>query len=286
MATDSTEFVYKIPGLSHGKRPGAHRSRNKGSGLMFASHARLFDHPDPRRIDFRASMQDSRGEWLVRRHYQRSSIVINAIVDVSASMQFGSQRSKLEVVADFLAALGISAYRAGDAVSLTAFDQTFRDDLFIPAQYSRAMTQTLSQRLRDCESRAGSMASVEAILNCIEQCAGNIVFLVSDFHWPLAFLEPVLEQLGGALVVPLVVWDPTEIEAPRQGRFVSLYDVESGQYSRMWLRDKIRRQWRRNVQRRRHEITAAFSRYDVRPFYLEGLFDAEALSEYFLEQVA
>lgn len=255
---------------------------------MFASHARLFDQPDPRRIDFRASMHNVHGEWLVRRQYQRSSIVIRVIVDVSASMHFGPQRSKLEVVADFLVALGLSAYRAGDAVSLTAFDQAFREDLFMPAQYSRAMISNLSQRLRHCERRPQSVANVEGILSCIEQSPtrGGIVFLVSDFHWPLSQLEPVLERLGGELVVPLVVWDPAETTAPQQGRFVSLYDAESGRYRRLWLRGKIRRQWHDNVQRRRTEIATRFGRYDIRPFHLEGRFDAEDLSEYFLEQVA
>lgn len=288
MAADNSEFVYKIPGISYGKRPGAHRSRNNGAGMMFASHARLFDQPDPRRIDFRASMHDVRGEWLVRRHYQRSSIAIRVIVDVSASMHFGSQRSKLVVVSDFLEALGMSAYRAGDAVSLMAFDQAFREDLFIPAQYSRAMTRNLSQRVRECERRPQSVANVEAILSCVDQSpsVGGIIFLVSDYHWPLAQLESVLERLGGALVAPLVVWDPAETEAPQQGRFVSLYDAESGRFSRLWLRSKIRQQWRDNVQRRRAEIAAVFGRYDIRPFYLEGHFDAEKLSEYFLEQVA
>lgn len=287
MSLENTEFVYRIPGVSSGKRPGSHFSLHSGSGLMFASHTRLFDHPDPRRIDFRASLNNVHGEWLVRSHYQRSVIGIRVIVDVSASMHFGAQRSKLDQVADFLGALGLSAYRAGDSVSLLAFDQAFREDLYVPAQFSRSMASNLSQRVRLCQRRGRAKASVAGLLACVERssAAHGIVFLVSDFHWSLDWLEPLMAHLGKELVVPIVVWDPAEVEAPRQGGFVSLYDAESGRYRRLWLREKIRQQWRDNMNKRRIEIKKIFGHYDIRPFYLEGRFDAEAMSKYFLEQV-
>ncbi len=60
---------------------------------------RLYDRPDPRRLDLRASLRNIQQEWLVRVNRQQTSIPVHAVVDVSASMSFGSRRSKLEVAA-------------------------------------------------------------------------------------------------------------------------------------------------------------------------------------------
>ena len=43
-----------------------------GAGLEFATHLRLFDRPDPRRLDLRASIANLRSEWLVRVNRQQA----------------------------------------------------------------------------------------------------------------------------------------------------------------------------------------------------------------------
>lgn len=288
MTVDAKEFVYKLPGLSAGSRPGAHRSRSRGAGMEFAAHARLFDQPDPRRIDLRASLSTIPREWLVRANYQRSSVAIKAIVDVSASMHFGPTRTKLDVAADFLDALGFSAYRCGDSVSLMAFDHAFRNDLFMPARFGRGIGIAMAEVISDCAEGYTQAGSGDGLAECVDRIAGTagLVFLVSDFHWSLDSLAPILDKLVNALVVPLVVWDKAEIEPPEQGRLLSVRDAESGLTSRLWLRKKTRQQWRDNVVRRRDEIAAAFAANDIRPFHLDNGFEAEHLSRYFLENVA
>ncbi|KAB7631796.1 MxaS protein, partial [Verminephrobacter sp. Larva24] len=48
------EFHYRLPARAGGFRPGSHLGRSLGPGQEFATHVRLFDNPDPRRIDLRA----------------------------------------------------------------------------------------------------------------------------------------------------------------------------------------------------------------------------------------
>src|SRR5690606_14686846 len=107
------EFHYRLPRRFSGQRPGSHPGSSLGAGQEFVSHANLHDRPDPRRLDLRASLRDLRGNWLVRVYRQRVSTPVYAVVDVSASMNFGSPRTKLQVAADFIEALGQSAFRAG-----------------------------------------------------------------------------------------------------------------------------------------------------------------------------
>ncbi len=288
MAASVKEFVYKLPGVFAGGRPGSHHSRSPGAGMTFAAHARLFDHPDPRRIDLRASLSDVRRDWLVRINRQRSSVTLKVIVDVSPSMHFGPAGAKLGVVADFLDALGFSAHRSGDSVGLMAFDHAFRDDLHMQARLGRGVGSAMAVAVRGCAARGSQAGSNHGFAECVERLAGTgeLVFLVSDFHWSLDYLAPILDELADINVVPLVVWDMAEIKPPAQGGLLSVRDAETGHPRNLWLSKKTRRQWRENVIRRRGEIAAVFGASGIRPFHVDGRFEAEKLSRYFLEQVA
>lgn len=223
-------------------------------------HGRLFDYPDPRRIDLRASVRAARSEWLVRVHLQRAAVPVQVLVDVSASMRFGTRRSKLQVAADFVEALGYSAFRVGDPLGMLAFDSAARDDLFMPPRSGRGIGNLLAGMLRESAgvdagtgadfaaaavsgNRSGNRSgdgsgignrngsgsgSVGALQRIASTLAGRqaLVFLVSDFHWPLTALPAVLDLLVHAYVVPIVVWDAAEIAPPAGGPLLAVRDAE------------------------------------------------------------
>jgi hypothetical protein len=260
----------------------------------------LFDRPDPRRLDLRASLRGLNEEWLVRVNRQRAGASVRALVDVSGSMMFGGARPKLHGVADFVEALGMSAFRVGDAVGMMGFDEGERTELFVPARVSRGMGSLMGTALREVcaggglgDGGAGGMRrsgtatarGVDGLEEAASRLAGQqgLVFLLSDFHWPLERLEIALDLLAHAGVVPVVVWDPAEIEPPTQNALASLRDAESGARRSLWLRPRLREEWRRGVERRREEIDSYFAGHAIRPFYMEGAFDADALSRYFFE---
>lgn len=276
------EFHYRLPRRFGGWRPGSHPGLSVGAGQEFVSHVSLYDRPDPRRLDLRASLRDLRGDWLVRVHRQRVSTPVHAVVDVSASMHFGSPRTKLQVTADFIEALGQSAFRAGDAVGMLAFDAQERTDLFMPAVHSRGAAGLMTSALASCTGDVGAIAGLQQAVLRLAGRSG-LIFLVSDFHWPLEGLTSVLDSLAKAYVVPMIVWDPAEIEPPSKNGLMILHDAESGAERSFWLRSSLRERWRNSVERRRAEIDAVFGTRAIRPFYMCGRFDSEALSQYFFE---
>jgi hypothetical protein len=324
------EFHYRLPRRVGGQRPGSHAGSAIGAGQEFVAHMSLYDRPDPRRLDLRASLRTLTGDWLVRVNRQRAGIAVRALVDVSASMNFGGRRPKLEVVADFIEALGLSAFRVGDAVGMMAFDTVERTDLFVPARVSRGMGSIMAASLRalaDLGAAAGDEGGashgaarggagvrrtkdakharrtagapdtartadrgyVGAASAGLEETASHLagqqglVFLVSDFHWPLERLSIVLDLFAHASVVPIVVWDPAETEPPERDAIASVRDAESGARRTLWLRPRVRQQWRRAVAVRRTELDSFFAAHAIRPFYVEGAFDGDALSRYFFE---
>ncbi|WP_438392894.1 DUF58 domain-containing protein [Caballeronia sp. DA-9] len=282
------EFHYRLPMRAGGSRPGSHPGSSFGAGQAFAMHARLFDHPDPRRMDLRASMRAIPAEWLVRVHLQRVAVPVYVVIDVSASMHFGLLKTKLDVAADFVEALGYSAFRAGDQVGMLAFDATEREELYSPARYGQGVGDVLASLLREAARMPGVAGGIDGLEKSVAKLAGRqgIIFIVSDFHWPLTRLPKVLDTLTHAYVIPMIVWDRAETEPPGHGSLLSVDDAETGDRRTLWLREKTRQDWRAGVLRRRAEINSLFDKRGLRPFYIEGAFSAEALSRYFLEAAA
>jgi uncharacterized protein (DUF58 family) len=279
------EFHYRLPRRLGTWRPGSHPATSLGTGQEFVAHASLYDRPDPRRLDLRASLRDIRGDWLVRVNRQRAAVPVQVIVDVSASMAFGSVRPKLQVVADFVESLGQSAFRVGDSLGMAAFDENERMDLFVPALLSRGTGVLMASLLRNCSAGGSGAAGLEqAALHYAGRA--ELIFLVSDFHWPLDRLERTLDLLASGYVVPMVVWDPAETQPPTQNGLLSIWDVESRSQRTLWMRPSLRARWIEAIAQRRAELTERLARRNIRPFHMSGEFDSEAMSRYFLEATA
>ena len=279
------EFHYRMPHRGSGWRQGSHPGLSLGMGQEFVSHRSLYDWPDPRRLDLRASLRDPRSDWLVRVNRQRSSLRVHVVVDVSASMGFGSQRRKLDVAADFVDALGQSAFRIGDTLGMFAFDARARTDLFVPPMFSRGMGSLMSSMLASCQpAEAGSEGLEEVAPHLVGR--HGLIFLISDFHWPLDRLGGVLDLLASSLIVPLVIWDPAELQPPVKDALMSLQDTESSAHRTLWVRPKLRTRWAEAVEQRRTNLGAVCSPRGVRPFYVSSRFDGDAMSRYFLEGTA
>jgi hypothetical protein len=291
----SGEFHYRLAQPVAGQRPGSHPASTLGAGHRFAGHARLFDVADPRRIDLRASLRDVRREWLVRTYQQRAAIPVYAVVDVSASMSFGAPMPKLERAAEFVESMGNSAFRAGDPAGLIAFDapgargidpagiDTFGIDM--PARHSRGIGSLLGGRLRQRVISGCGPALGPGVRDAALRLAGKevLVFLVSDFHWPLELLGAALDLLNRARVVPMVVWDRAEIEPPAASGLLRVTDAETRASRTLWIGKRLRARWLERVARRRDALDALFMARELRPFHLIDRFDPLALSRHFME---
>jgi len=253
------EFHYRWPRRSAGYRPGAHAGRALGSGAQPDAHGRLFDHPDPRRIDLRASLRDPRGEWLVRVARQRVAAQLYALVDVSPSMFFGARRPKLAVVQDFVRALGWSAYRNQDAAGLMAFDHAQRAELGCAARHGRGVPDDMGQALARAQPRRAAHGNAaEGLWQCAQRLAGReaLVFIVSDFHGMCERrLSEALDSLQAAHVVPLLTWDSAETQPPAGDGLLLLQDAERASRAALWLRPKLRAAWRDGVAQRNHQLS-------------------------------
>lgn len=276
-----SEFFYRVRWRAGGVYPGAHPGRQAGAGLLFRWHVPLLQHPDPRRIDLRASLLDPFQNCQVRVQEQRASIPVFVLLDLSASMGYQGRRGKLAVAAEFLMALANSAHRLGDAVGLAAFADGGRPLLYQPLSRQPGVLRELAARLAR-QRPAGGSARGLARAGRFLPAGRSLVFLLSDFHYPLALLRQVMAGLARHQVVPVVLWDGGE-RAPGQSGLAALRDLESGQERLLWLRPQLRERLQASFRERRARLVRLLRRSGCEPVFMEDGFDAEALSRHFLE---
>lgn len=274
------EFHYRVRYGAAGHVPGAHRSRRGEAGLEFRGHVPLTQAPDTRRIDVHASLRDAFGQWQVRVFSERKAVAVVVIADLSASMGYRGVRRKLDVLADFTQAAAESAWRAGDSFGFIGCDERLRRDWLLPPTRRRGLGSLLAQRLRRLDPQGSALGLADAARALPHRRA--LVFLVSDFHLPIADLEVVLGGLAHHEVVPVLVWDQQEFDPPRNG-LIQLADPESGEQTLVWMRPALRERWRAVQAGRRAALKALFHRHRLDPLVLDDGYRADAVSAHFVQ---
>ena len=274
------EFHYRIAAPALGHFPGHHRSRTGDSGVEFRGHANLMDAPDPRRLDLHASLRDPFGGWIVRVYSQRKSIPVVIVADLSASMAFEGRQRKLDVVADFAESLAWSAWRTGDSFGFIGCDSVVRIDLLLPQTRSRGAGNAIAQTLRGLKL-AGR--SAQGLLDAHRHLPRRraLVFLLSDFHLPMDDLRALLRGYAHHELVPVVVWDPLEFGPSVPRGLAPLVDLETGRRRLVWWRPALREKWLVQQREHRAELLGQFSAQRLRPLFIEGGFDADAVTKHF-----
>ena len=110
----------------------------------------------------------------------------------------------------------------------------------------------------------------------------SLVFLVSDFHWPLADLRAVLHSLAPHALVPVVLGDAQEAGPATPRGLLTLIDAETGRRQRLWWRPALRERLADAQQQRRAALLHCFAAHRLRPLFIDGAFDADAVTRHFL----
>ena len=275
------EFRYEISWPATGNRPGHHRSGRLGAGFEFRNHAPLVAHPDPRRLDLHASLKDPFGGSIVRVFRQRSAITVYILADLSASMGFIGTHAKLDVLADFSGAAAYSAYRTGDAFGFIGADGAVLERMWLAPSRSKGMASLIAERLRRFVPAANSATGLLAAAQMLGRHRA-LVFLASDFHFPLGELQALLSTLSPHHVVPVVLWDRAEYTVLPKWGIGMLMDSETGQRRTVFLRPSLHQRLLQAYRDRQSALRDVFLRYGRRPLELLDEFVADQVTEYFL----
>lgn len=279
------EFSYHIAWRSHSRRPGRHKSNQRGMGMEFRGHTTLLSYPDPRRIDIRQTIRDPMEQVHVRIFNQKSVTPVFVLCDLSGSMQFGSTHKKIEIAADITQSVAQSATRNRDLVGFIGFDDVVREDWLCTLSTRPHTTIEMAEKLRSyVPAQVGSRGVLETVSLLPRE--RSLIFMVSDFHMPISDLEESLVLMQRHHIVPVVLWDSSEYADLPDFGITNVTDPETGAKRTLFLRKEYKAKILKHFADRRKLIENLFLRFDMQPFFVENNFDASQLSEYFHQYVA
>lgn len=270
-------FRYRCDWRSRSSRPGNHRSALTGSGFEMRENALLQLGEDPRRIDLRRSARDPLQRLWVRRMVHRSTTTVHMLADLSDSMVRSGERSRYETVLQFAVTAARSASINGDKFALAAADTRHLSDLSLRparrAEFPAELLQRLQQHSPDGAGCEGILAAAKAIGP--RRC---LVFVVSDFYWPLPLVGALCKALSHVQLVPVMLCKQADLQ--QQSSLIAVYaDAETGQ-----RRLSLALPWQRQkptVAEHRQAVEDEFMRHSRRLLRLEDGFDANSVSAYF-----
>lgn len=283
--THIKEFSYHIGWRNRGRHPGRHASTQRGLGMEFIGHTTLIAYPDPRRIDLRQTIRDPMEQVYVRLFNQKSATPVFVIGDLSGSMNFGAKKRKIRQAAEITESIAQSATRNADPFGFIGFDEIVREDWISTASFKSQRAIEMAERLKEYHPESVDGSGIAEVWRYLPR-ERALVFLISDFHLPLKTLEASLANLLRHHIVPIVLWDADEYKNLPEFGITAVTDPETGAKRTLFLRKEYRNKIIESFEQRRAAINKLFMAFDMPPFYVEGDFDADALTEYFHQFVA
>jgi len=244
----------RLDGLLHG----SYRTLFRGAGLDLADVREYQVHDDVRHIDWNVT---ARLQSLhVRQYIEDREIVGWFLLDLSPSVDFGSQTSKREVLEQFVAVLARVLTRHGNPVGAILYG-TGIDAVIPPATGRRQVLRILHTLMNRPKLEQAARTDLGELLRTAMQVMPrrSLVFLVSDFistpGWPKA-----LAQLSRRHeVVALRLYDPAERELPEFGLGL-VQDAETGEQLFVDADDRVfRERYAAAAERREAGILAALA---------------------------
>jgi len=233
--------------------PGEHLTPQTGQGTELAMVRPYHPGDDVRHMDWNATARMQ--EPYVRVHVGERALTSWLVLDVSASMQFGTaDRRKADVAEGVALAVGHVATRRGNRLGVLGFGAG--DSRIIRPRQGRLGLLGLLAELR----REGSGAEGQSLGQVLKGAAAigrqrGMVVIISDFRGPRDWEAPLRELRARHGVLCVEIVDPREEQLVPAGD-LWLVDPESGR--------QVHVDTRRKKVRQRYEQAAAAERDEVR----------------------
>lgn len=202
---------------------GAYRSAFKGIGMEFEEVREYEPGDDVRSIDWNVTARMNHP--YIKKFREERELTVILVVDVSASLRFGSRdQLKSEVIAEIGAALAFSAIKNHDKVGLILFSEII-EKYVPPGKGVRHVLRIIRELLVfEPKQRGSDLKGALSFLGNVQRRAG-ICFLLSDFLCSDYAHEAALIARKHDLI-SICVTDPYENVFPKIP-LVTLTDLET-----------------------------------------------------------
>ncbi len=192
---------------------GLHRSPFQGFSVEFSEYRQYLPGDDPATIDWKLFARSDR--YYVKKYEEETNLECHLLLDVSASMGYGSHPvAKLQYGAFLAASLAYLMHRQRDAVGLTLFDDRVVASVSVGTRgaHLRGLLATLSH------AAVGERSDVAMPLNQLaaRMTRRGLVVLISDLlDDPTAIIDGLKHlRCRGSEVLVFHTLDPFELTFP------------------------------------------------------------------------
>ncbi len=210
---------------------GQYHSVFKGRGLIFSDVRPYYPGDDVRAIDWNITARTNAPH--VKQFTEERDRTVNLMIDMSASVYFGSRGfAKRELAAELAAVVAFSAIKNNDRVGL--FIVTDRVERYLPPKKGRRhVLRVIGEILAFQPASRGTDLAVGLDFLAKVARRRSTVFLVSDFlsgddERALGWERAMTITRQRHEIIPVVVADPLEEVLPSIG-LVVLEDLETGE---------------------------------------------------------
>jgi len=250
--------IRRLDGLLQGD----YRTLFRGNGLDLADLREYQYHDDVRHIDWNVTARLQ--VPYVREFHEDRELTAWFLLDLSPSIDFGSQQKKRTLSTEFITVLARLLTRQGNRVGAMFYGD--KVDTIIPARSGRRHVLGVLHRLLDRPEMPRSEGTdLRAFLRTAYQVMSrrSLVFIVSDFFSQPGWAEPLAHLSQRHEVVAVRLYDPLEVELPDLGMLV-MQDSETGEQLFVDTHDKkFRKRFASIAERRERELRQALARAGV-----------------------
>ena len=253
---------WKVLKRLEGALQGDYRTLFRGQGVDLAD-LREYQLPDDvRHIDWNVTARLDVPH--VRQFTEERDLTAWFLLDLSPSIDFGSQRRKREVSETFVAVMASLVLRRGNRAGAVLYGNQL--DTVLPAKSGRLHVLHMMQRMR--ARPAAAAAGATRLADLIERARPSIkrrssIFVVSDFISESGWEAPLARLAQKHDVIAVRLYDPLEMTLPELG-LVLMQDAETGEQIFVDTGARgFRERFEAAAQRREAELRAALGRAGV-----------------------
>lgn len=212
------------------KRLGEHRSRQRGSGFDF-DQIKEYQQGEPvRKVNWAATARKGNMTPLINTYYEDRNSTVMLLVDLSTSMDFGSQRvTKKTLAAEICASLVYSALVTHECVGYMGFAAGV--ETYLPPRQSWRYQRAIPEQILTSQVTPAPV-SFSCAVTCLEKWLKqpSLIFLLSDFLTEqLGELRQSLRKLKQRHdLIPVLIADPLELSLPARRARIITRDLETG----------------------------------------------------------
>lgn len=226
---------------------GDRRTEHIGTGLIFRDYSNYVFGDDFKSIDWKAYARTEK--LFVKRYEEDRNLTVHIILDLSGSMDFGTNIKKYEYASMIALGFAYISMKNNERFVLSAFDDQL--DFFRPRK-GRAQVASILEYLNNKKPKGASKFFDSLVRYRQLIHSRSMIVIISDFFYDASEIETILQRYKKNRIVMIQVLDALERKMNIEGDY-DLVDLESDDRLRTFVDPYFKKKYFEDLEK--HQAT-------------------------------